>query len=184
MRWMKYLLTALFSGALTIPGQGDTAEPFKRREDQIKAGYLFNFAKFVEWPPSTPGDALTICFVGAEGIRQSLASSLADKRVGTRKVTARALRETEAPEGCNVLYVDAKFSAAVRTNLSSMQQPPPMLTVSDAKDFTRDGGMIALYTENNRLRFIVNVDNALRAGLHISSNLLQLASSVEKGGGR
>jgi YfiR/HmsC-like len=174
------LLIALWGALSTAPVWCDNADAAQRREDQLKAGYLFNFAKFVEWPASTPNDALTVCFVGASGIQEALAMDSSDKRIGTRKLSVRSLHESEAPAGCNVLYVDAKLAEAVRSNVGSIQQPT--LTVSDAKDFTRDGGIITLYTENNRLRFIVNVRNAQRVGLHISSNLLQLASTVEKAG--
>jgi uncharacterized protein DUF4154 len=151
----------------------------RSREDQIKAGYLFNFAKFVDWPASVPNDSLTVCFIGAEGIQSAFEQNLNDKRVGSRRLAVRALHEPQAIDGCNVLFVDSKTPASTFARFGSSSLP--ILTVGDDRNFTQSGGIISLYTESNRLRFIVNVQNAARAKLHISSNLLQLASSIEKG---
>jgi hypothetical protein len=180
-RW-ELLLTALLCVLLATPVWSDNAGEAQRREDRLKAGYLFNFAKFVEWPPSTSRDALTVCFAGADGIRDYLAADASGKRVGSRKLVVRSLGESEAPDGCNVLYVDANLPSEVRASMGRLQQP--MLTVSDARDFLRDGGIIALYSEDKRLRFAVSLQNARRVGLQISSNLLQLGSVVEKRGRR
>jgi len=168
-------------GALAAPAWSEDAGS-TQREDQIKAGYLFNFAKFVEWPASAPGDSLSVCFVGAEGIQSAFEMNLDDKRVGAHRMTVRSVRESDAVDGCHVLYLDGKLPAPLFASFGSSSLP--ILTVSDAQDFTRNGGIISLYTEKNRLRFIINIQNASRAKLHISSSLLQLASAVEKGDSR
>jgi hypothetical protein len=160
----------------------EDSDAARSREEQIKAGYLFNFAKFVDWPVSVPNDYLTVCFLGAEGVQSAFEQGLTDKRVGSRRLTVRALHEARAIDGCNVLFVDSQALARLVSGFDSASLP--VLTVSDARNFTQRGGIISLYTENNRLRFIVNVQNAARAQLHISSSLLQLASSIEKGDSR
>lgn len=167
-------LLALF--AMIALGMPAAASP-PTREDQIKAGYLFNFAKFVDWPPSHPDTQLTICFRGGLGIFSALAADLGSKRVGGRPLALRLLPETASPEGCDVLYFSQRDAQIRRPEPETL--PGPMLTVGDDKDFTRNGGMIALFTDNNRLKFVINVDNAQRAGIQISSSLLQLASAVE-----
>ena len=153
------------------------ASPQPVREDHLRAGYLFNFAKFVEWPNSGATDVLTICFVGGIGIRDSFAAGGDGKQVGTRAVVTRTLSRRESTEGCAVLYVEAAapFSQEYMNSIGV----PGLLTVGDAPDFIRKGGTIELFADNNRLRFNVNLDNARRAGLRISSSLLQLASRVE-----
>jgi hypothetical protein len=177
MRCPYLLITAIWlSVSITTPAWSD--DP-RQREDQLKAGYLFNFAKFVEWPASVPQDALTICFLGGAGVQQFLSTDAGSKRIGARGLVVRSLREHDTSNGCNVLYVDSALPSAALSSLND--NSAPILTVSDAKEFTRSGGIIALYTESNRLKFIVNVQNAQRAGLRISSNLLQLATLVEKG---
>lgn len=150
------------------------------RENELKAAYLFNFVKFVDWPASAADEALTVCFIGGKGVYDALADGIEAKRVGTRHLAMRVLEKTTSVQGCNVLYVEA----AVEPDPSRVANVAelPILTISDTKDFALNGGMIAMFTESNRLRFSINVGNAQKAGLRISSSLLQLAASVERGG--
>ena len=79
-----------------------------------------------------------------------------------------------------MLYIDAgQFPSAADLIVT---RPAALLTVSDAPDFLRNGGIIALFDEGNHLRFRISVDNARHANLRISSQLLQLASAVEREG--
>lgn len=150
----------------------------ENRENQLKAGYLLNFAKLVDWPGSTPADSLTICVLAAPGLYDALAVGLVGKRIGTRTLNAYQLTQNESRERCSVLYVDSALASDSRGALPD--QATTTLTVSDARDFARSGGIIELFTENNRLRFIINLDNARRAGLRINPSLLQLAAAVRK----
>jgi len=150
------------------------------REDHLRAGYLLNFAKFVEWPSLGATDVLNICFVGGMGIRDSFAAGAAGKQVGTHSFVTRALSGRASPEGCQVLYVEAAAPFA-REYIGTVANPA-LLTVGDAQDFLMNGGIIELFSDSNRLRFNVNLDNARRAGLRISSSLLQLASRIENSG--
>jgi hypothetical protein len=90
----------------------------------------------------------------------------------------RTLHIAEPPDGCAVLYVEASAQAAERTLIGAA--PASVLTVSNAMNFLPQGGIIELFSEGNRLRFRVSLGNAQRAGLKISSRLLELASSVEQ----
>jgi len=150
------------------------------REDELKAAYLFNFVKFVDWPASATVEALTVCFIGGNGVYDALAEGIEAKRVGTRHLAMRVLERTMSVQGCNALYVEAgvEREASRIADIAEL----PILTISDAKEFALNGGMIAMFTESNRLRFSINVGNAQKAGLRISSSLLQLAASVERGG--
>jgi len=148
------------------------------RENALKAGYLFNFIKFVEWPQTAPTDALTVCFLGGSGVYDELAAVLPEKRLGDRRLMARQLVPGEPFTNCQVLYVDAEQLHTVAATLGA--HAPAVLTVSEAGNFLHDGGIIELFAEGNRLRFRISLENARRANLRISSSLLQLASSVEK----
>lgn len=150
------------------------ADDVQRREDQFKAAYLFNFVKFVEWPAGVAADTLTVCFLGGEGVHEALASGIDAKRVGPRKLVARQLGRPATVEDCEVLYADA---ASVDPSLAVGL---PVLTISDAPQFAANGGMIELFTENHRLRFVINIGNVHRAGLRMSSDLLKLAASVRR----
>jgi YfiR/HmsC-like len=172
-------LLAFLVGAVSFPGLSVADEADVRRETQLKSGYLLNFVKFVEWPQAAPGEPLTICFLGAASMRETLEVGIESKRVGTRPLAVRQLQESGKMDGCDVLYVEEKW--ALTLSIASHEPRPPILTVSDAKDFAHKGGIIELFTDDNHLRFVINVDNAHRAGLRISSSLLQLAAVVEQG---
>jgi YfiR/HmsC-like len=167
---------ALLVSTVGISWVNAAEESAARREAQLKAGYLFNFMKFIDWPASVPANLLTVCFQGGQGVRDALSSGIEDKVVGERHLTVRTLSASDTPVGCNVLYLDAAMLP------NGVPAPPageaPILTVSDAKDFARSGGMIELFTDANHLRFNINVASAQKAGLRISSNLLQLAAVV------
>jgi hypothetical protein len=160
--------------ALVLATASTHADDVQRREDQFKAAYLFNFVKFVEWPTDSATDTLTVCFLGGEGVHEALSSSIDAKPVGARKLIARQLDPAATVENCEVLYADA---ASVDLSIAAGL---PVLTVSDAPGFVTTGGMIELFTENHRLRFLVNVANVHKAGLRISSDLLKLAAGVQR----
>jgi hypothetical protein len=149
-----------------------------QREDALKAGYLFNFIKFVEWPAPGGADPFTICFLGNGGVHGQLAATLPTKRLGDRPIAARTLAPGEPFAGCQVLYVEG--AQLDRTASAISARAPALLTVSDGTNFLREGGIIELFAEGNRLRFRISLDNARRANLRISSSLLQLASNVER----
>jgi hypothetical protein len=149
------------------------------RENQLKAAYLLNFVKFVEWPAASARGTLTVCILGADDILNALAAGIESKKVGQRPLAVRRLGPTDKSNDCDVLYVDATALSS-DPQLAARDPTLPLLTVSNAPGFARNGGMIELFTESNRLRFSINVDNAQNAGLRISSGLLQLAASVER----
>jgi hypothetical protein len=146
------------------------------REEQMKAAYLFNFTKFIEWPVSAKRP-IRICFMGAPGVHASLTASVAGKKIGARSIATVVLQAADSWLGCDVIYLDASVDANA---LVQVAPGDAALTVSDADEFTRHGGVIRLFKHENRLRFDINLDNARRAGLKISSNLLKLASRVEQ----
>ena len=89
---------------------------------------------------------------------------------------ARDVPAGKSLEGCQVVYLSGE-RAGIPIHHAA-------LTIGESEDFTRRGGVIRLYTESNRLRFVINVENAKREGIQVSSNLLKLATYVEQGGAR
>jgi hypothetical protein len=145
--------------------------------DQLIAGYVLNFTKFVEWPAVSRSEDLVICVAGNPGLYTALQAGAEGASVGSRHIALRKVDNAAAAAGCHVLYIETA-SPLLRLAQASAG---PVLTVSDGTGFTHAGGTIELFTQQNKLRFIVNLANAKRAGLRISSNLLQLAASVEGG---
>jgi YfiR/HmsC-like len=169
------VVATLFASATAMAA--DAGDMEGSRLDALKSGYLFNFAKLVEWPPAF-GDVLPFCFMGGRGVYDALAVDAASKRIGARGLSLRAVDVSQSLDGCALLYIDASTEPRVRALMGHMNTPT--LVVSDADEFVHHGGMIQLFNEGNRLRFRVNLDNARAAGVKISSALLQLASSVEQ----
>jgi hypothetical protein len=145
--------------------------------EQFKAAYLFNFAKLTVWPTSAPAYVLTMCFIGAPGVRDLIERDVSGKLIGARHVEVRSLGPSQRADDCSIVYIDK--NAAGESSLAA-SAPAYALTVSDAHDFAHRGGMIELYFQDDRLRFIINLDNARLAGLKMSSSLLALASKVEQ----
>lgn len=159
--------------APSTPLAGETAST---REQQLKAAYLVNFLNFIEWPSASNGP-IVVCFAGADGVRAALEKGIESRRVGARALAVQRVTGADEVNGCGLLYLEAQ-QVTGSNGLLLRAVPAGVLTVSDSEAFVRDGGMIELFTESNRLRFKVNLANAQRAGLRISSSLLQLAASV------
>lgn len=146
-------------------------------ELELRAAYLFNFAKFVSWPDGTfrgPAEPLALCVAGDAGLEEALAGAVAGKRIEGRSVVVRpAGRDGSA--GCHLLYFPSRSDQP-----RGSDQAHPMLTVSDDAGA---GAIVTLVTRDQRLRFAIDVDAARRTGLSISSRLLQLALPRAPGGG-
>lgn len=176
--WIVRLALALMLAVLCVCFPDVACAADSARVEELKAAYLFNFAKLVEWPPPTAAEALTICFMGASGVHDAFARAAGEKHVSGRSIVVKPVTTPETRLGCHVLYIDAAVAERVQRAEAAL---PGALTVSDAQDFAARGGMIELFSEGNRLRFNINLPSAQRAGLRISSSLLQLAAHIEKG---
>lgn len=148
---------------------------------EIKAAYLYNFAKFVEWPEKALPSELetfTICLIGEDRMIQAASRTLQDKQVQGRTVVMRPLRSPENVQTCQILFVDGSaVDLAERTE--SIAKTMPILTVGESDRFIHGGGVIKLFEEDGKLRFEINPQAAARAQLKISSKLLKLGRIVE-----
>ncbi len=147
-------------------------------EYQVKAAFLMNFTKFVQWPSSAFRDSaspLTICVLGDDPFGGALDQVVDGETAGGRKLAVARIRRLPAAQSCQVLYIggperDAKATAA--------EVGPGVLTVGDREGFARDGGVIAFVLEARHVRFDVNLQAAARESLSISSRLLNVARKV------
>jgi hypothetical protein len=144
-----------------------------QREAQLKAAYVFNFMKFVDWDARGTDKVLDVCFVDDGAVRDALTEAAGDKLIANRSIAVRSV--SRAGWDCDVIYVHGESHKQSLWPVGSSA-----LIVGESPTLTADGGIIQLYTENNRLRFTINIGNARRAGLQISSNLLKLATAVEQ----
>ena len=153
-------------------------------EYQVKAAYLYNFAKFVQWPPQGTNDAaFGICVLGRDHFGATLDATVAGENINGRRVEVQRIFSPRESGNCRILYVGSREGNDLRRVLEEVR--PGTLTVSDLPDFMDRGGMIQFVLDNNRVRFEVNLDAAERAGLTLSSELLKVAMAVRhnsKGG--
>jgi hypothetical protein len=140
-------------------------------EYRVKAAYLFNFTKFVDWPANAPpADApLTICVAGTSPFGHTLEETVRGELVSGRALTTRVVRE---PDGCHVLFIPKRVAAAPLLRQAGTR---PILTVGESEEFLRDGGVINFVMQDGKVRFEISQDAAARAQLRISSRLLRLA---------
>jgi len=148
------------------------------REDRLRAGYLFNFAKFIEWPSFMAEEPLRVCCLRSPGIHAAFDASSGGKSIGSHRLVTRDVRDRPAAAGCRMVFVAAGVAADGEYSRSNIT--PAVVTIGDAPDFLERGGIIELFTQENRLRFKVSLDNARQAGLRIGSDLLQLAAQIEE----
>jgi hypothetical protein len=149
-------------------------------EYQVKAAYLFNFLKFVEWPGQSPGDTpgpWLICVVGENPFGSDLAQVISGKSVQGHELQ---IKDSLAPgdlHACHILFVSASERKRLPAILAALKGSST-LTVGDMENFTGSGGMIQFIEEDGRVRFVINAGAASGAGLKVSSKLLSLAQSV------
>lgn len=168
---------------LASPSYGPTSQAAAAtptRESQITAVFLFNFAQFVEWPAdafSDPKAPLEIGIVSADsGVAESLTAAVDGKSVGGHPLAVRRFATPADARACHVLYVEG-VSPADAERLVERFRKSPVLTVGNATGFVTAGGIIRLFTEDNKMRFEVNLRAMESARLKISSQLLKMSSN-------
>ncbi|MDD4882548.1 MAG: YfiR family protein [Gallionellaceae bacterium] len=168
----------LFAGGGAVAMAQDSAED----ELLLKAAFIYNFAKFTLWPEDAMGEAGTpfsLCIAGEDDLADALAR-LSGNQVKGRPLSILAVREARLPGRCQMLYVAASQQRGYPDLLRSLHGRP-ILTVSELPRFASSGGVIELYREHERVRFIINLGIARGAGLEISPSLLRLAAEVYQG---
>jgi hypothetical protein len=151
----------------------------------IKAGFIFNFAKFVEWPGAVfpqPDSPIVIGILGTDPFGTIIDKTVQDKRIGARGFAVKRLKwgaDLKDLKECKILFVGASEKAHL-DELVQMVKGLPILTVGETPGFAERGGVIRFILEDNRVRFEVNVDAARQADLTISSRLLTLARIIQQ----
>ena len=161
------------------------AEREKPTDYQVKAAYLYNFGKFVSWPPkpdsSTPSKPFNLCVLGKDPFGSTLDSTVADESIDGRTVIVSRLSKVQDSTPCSIVFVSHSEAGHLKAILEALRSSNA-LTVSDIPGFSDQGGMIEFVVSENRVRFEVNLLAAQHAGLALSSELLKVASSVKQGG--
>jgi hypothetical protein len=167
---------ASFFGLAFIPPQKREA----RDETEVKAVFLFNFAHFVEWPPEAFGadSSLVIGILGKDPFGAYLDETVRDEVVNGYPLKVERYASVQQVKQCHILFIKASRSIRVEHVLRKLKGKQ-ILTVSDAANFARQGGMIRLMNDDNKIKLQINLSAVKDSNISISSKLLGLSEIIE-----
>lgn len=172
------LLVGVAASAPTTRAQAATPGEY-----QLKAAFLFNFAKFIDWPPASfpgPQASFSICILGVDPFGHSMDELLQGKTIADRRVSIERSKQVADVRHCQMVFVSSSEKSRVREILDGLRGTS-VLVVGETDGFAAAGGAIQFAIEDNHVHFVINTDAAERAGLKVSSNLLSLAHVVHDG---
>lgn len=178
-RWRESLLALAWLTGVALPQVGLAAEP-EASEAAVQAAYLFNFARFTEWPASSFSNKtapLNYCLLGRHDALASAMASLNDRPVQGHPLHFFQPARAEDAKSCHLIFVAEADSHRLNQILQALASQPT-LTISDVEGFAQEGGMIGLTRVGTRLRFEINRTQTQKAGLRLSAELLNLATTI------
>lgn len=174
------LLLLMLACAVASNAPSAEPQPEAPSEYQIKAAFLYNFAKFVEWPPdprTNARDPILLCIAGYDPFGEILDQTILGKTANGHPFAIQRFRREEDARGCQILFTSSSDQRYIRSLLAILKGSS-VLTVGETEGFPRLGGIINFTLEENKVRFEINVDAAERERLKISSKLLRVAKVV------
>ena len=159
-------------GVTTRLCTADTSKEFK-----VKAGFLMNISMFTEWPPSTDDfSSFTIGVTGDTPLYDIL-EKMNKKRIKNRPVVIRKVADISQTSSCQVLFIAASERYRLQQLLPEAHRRG-IMTISDMRNFSKQGGMVSLVLIDDRITFELNLVAARAAKVSFSSQLLRLANDI------
>ena len=183
--WNRLCRQTVRLGALLLLGGILSARTAAQSMDEykVKALFLYNFAKFVEWPDEVfrgPTDSITLCVLGVDPFGAALDDAVNFRFVGRRPLVVRRISEPRRVAGCQVLFVSSSERNRLEAIFDAVRNAS-VLTIGESSNFISAGGAIRfLLVEGNKVRFEINPQEAISQRLRISPNVLNLAKIVRK----
>jgi hypothetical protein len=168
-------LLGLFAIPLAAPAAQDSPSEY-----QLKAAFVYNFAKFVDWPPnaySGPQSPFAICILGDDPFGSLIDTALRGKTIADHPVVVRREKDAAAARRCQIVFISASEKRRLPEILEALKGANALI-VGDFDGFATSGGAIELTLQDSHIRFAINPTAADSAGLRISSKLLALATIV------
>ena len=172
---MTETLRLFFAGvllAVMVPWYAARADDSK--EYAVKAAYLYNFTKFIEWP-ETPDKIINLCVVGDNPFGNAL-QLLEKKKSGSYTLAVRERVTKSNIHTCQVIFI--RTGASEREALLKYLEGKPVLTVSDGEGFAKSGGMIGFVMLHNRVKLEINTKAMQKVNLQVDPTLLEIALRV------
>jgi hypothetical protein len=167
------LMTLLLVMGTAVPQARSETSP----EYKLKAAFLYNFASFIDWPPKafpTAQSPFVIGVLGDDPFGGALETIAQKKNVNGRPLALKRSHNVDDLKDCHVIFICASEQERLPQILEGLRGLP-ILTIGDRDDFSRQGGIINFFFDQNKVAFEINAEAAQRAGLKISSQLLKLA---------
>lgn len=175
----RFLLLVMLGLGMTRTLLGQSSG--ESREYQIKAAYLYNFGKYVEWPTAESRElTFSIGVVGRDPFGKSLDELARTKRLGGRPITIHRVRTADDYIDCHILFVPKGTADSLVQKVLAKARQHPCLIVGEERGFAQSGGIVNFHLENNRVRFEINPATARKSRLRISSKLLRLGKIVDE----
>jgi hypothetical protein len=162
----------LMSSHVSLPAQTSVS-----REYQLKAAFLLNFARFVEWPEKsflTTDSPIIIGILGNSPFDTYLEEIISDEKIKEHPVIVHYYKSTEEIKICHILFINLTETKLQKQALTYLKGRS-ILTVSDASQFLKSGGIIKFFTRDNKIKLQINLEATKTSNLVISSRLLKLA---------
>lgn len=175
------LLCAYFLAALMLAPAAGAQPASHPTEYQVEAAYLFNFGKFVTWPPdiSSKRKSFDLCVLGPDPFGPVLVQTVRGETLNGQPVMTRHIASSAESAGCAIVFISSSQGRRLNVLLPALAKQH-ILTVSDIPHFVDRGGEIGFVVEAGHVRFEVNQSAAEDAGLSLSSELLKVAITVRK----
>jgi len=172
-RWRSLIWVVLCCFAAVAQAQSAS-------EYQVKAAFLFNFARFVEWPADaflSVDSPLQICILGQDPFGRDFEQMIEDKTVSGHRMELAHPEGVPQARACQILFISSPDKQQIRETLEGLKGSS-VLTVGDAPGFAKMGGVINFVLDDNRVRFEINQKAAEAAHLKLSARLLTVAKLV------
>lgn len=177
---MKKVCFTVFTLLILISTFSFANEP--SREYQVKAGFLYKFLLFTEWPEEATvesGDTIVIGIIGKDSFGNAFAP-VEGEIINGKKLTVERFKENVSSkdlEKCHILFISSSLKKRMSKILKTVNEYP-IITVSDVKGFTQSGGMINFVVKGSRVGFEINMTAAENAGIKFRSKLLRVAQQI------
>jgi hypothetical protein len=176
-----FILILITAAVAPLSALGEERKP---GEYEVKAVFIYNLGKFIEWPDKSfdNSSTLTLYILGDDPFGTDL-DAITGKLIQGKRIVVKQIDSPGALKNPGILFISSSEKEQIRDILKSISGLP-ILTVGDTKSFAQRGVMINFYIENNKIRFEINLDAANLAGLKISSNVLRMGTIISPSKGR
>jgi len=168
-----FIIAALFATELH-------AESISFKEHKIKAAFIYNFAKFIEWPAESfakDQNTLTLCIIGKD-LFGDATKTVEGKTIKEKKLLVKRIKGIEDIGECHILFISESEGKNLSPILEKIKYKH-ILSIADMEGFAHRGGIINFITTDNKVQFEINIDAAQQSGLKVSSKLLKLAKIIK-----